>query len=169
MKMKMDETPVKPPPHRPAVGTVSGKRIERVKLAEALWVRGFKKWQILDAMMEQFGIARGTARNDFGYARRKIRAEANIQSKGDMQKRVGDGYLDIIRSPISKQSDKIKAWEAFSKLYGLNESMPLQTTPAEVEVKLVDWRQEFQNMKDERMILSAKGTNGTAAQKPNEN
>lgn len=150
------------PPHRPAMGTVSRKRIERVKMAETLWVRGFKKWQVLDALVEAYGIARGTARNDFGFARKRLRAEAQIQSKGDLQKRVADGFLEVLRT-APRHADKTRALEALAKLYGLNDTVPMQTTPAEVEVSLIDWRQSFRQMRDENMVLtSSSGGNGAA-------
>lgn len=128
---------------------------ERVNIAEALWVTGFKKWQILKELQERFGVGRDLAQKDLARARARLGDEAQGTTRIEKRNRVGDALLEIVRSADFR--DRLRALDQYAKLYALDEHPDMGETTQDIEVVSSNWRGEFKDRLDNNLLRTAKG------------
>lgn len=141
----------------PNKNTVNGQRAERTKLAETLFVQGYKKWQILDAIQTQFGVAKTTAKDDYARAKQRLRDE--LDGPKDVHRaRVLDMLMNVFRSTGASDRNRIRAAEAYAKLFALNE-LQTEPVPDKFEIEIPDFDEAIRTARDQGLLLSA-GDNG---------
>ncbi|UCG53622.1 MAG: hypothetical protein JSW58_08695, partial [Candidatus Latescibacterota bacterium] len=140
---------------RPAKGTKSGDRDERLKMAETLWSKGFKKWQIKAALVKEFEISGRLAEDDYHVARARALAE-HVEERKELRSHVSELLLQIVRDPTTDDKARVAALKEFSKLHGLHrQPLPDESSIDRVEVDIADWRETIEKAAAEGRLLSA--------------
>ncbi len=138
-------------------------RTDRLNLAEQLYTRFYKPWQVMDTLRRHFGISENQARTDYEEAIERFHKDFNAD-KTRLRERLTDALLEIIRSPHAEPKDQNTAAKIVAGLWGLFQLPAADTQTQKVMIEVGNWRERFIE-KAESGTLKRPGGNGSLAPK----